>query len=64
MTKKDYIKIAEMLKGKRKLIISSKYLNYQAKCLLFNDIVLCLAEVMKEDNDRFDRIKFIDTCYK
>ena len=59
MTKKDYIKIAKVLKEiKPKKIDTENVHSYGLRLALWDKIVVNLADIFKEDNDRFNEIKF------
>ena len=52
MTKKDYIKFAELLKN-----LNVKYDNKDST-FYFNDLYHELVSIFKNDNPRFDEIRF------
>ena len=54
MTKKDYIRFASIIKD-------SKCNNYNNR-LLKDSLIDDLCIVFKQDNDRFDSVKFINAC--
>ncbi len=54
MTKKDYIKLARIIKGGT-VYHNEQYLNKQS-------FIESLCEVLREDNPRFDEERFIKTC--
>lgn len=58
MTKKDYIKFAEMMKRLRK---GSVYINDKA-VIQAVDVERELAAIFMSDNDRFDRDRFFKAC--
>jgi hypothetical protein len=54
MTRKDYVKFAEMLRQKRQLIEDS------SSTLL--DLTISIADIFAQDNPKFDREKFYAAC--
>ena len=59
MTKKDYIKIAKVINNELKEW--DKGLTPQVESSI-NNIAIGLANVMKEDNPRFNKIRFFEAC--
>ena len=57
MTRKDYIKIARIIKDNEVGIVNTNDL-YLRKDNIINDLVL----MFKQDNNRFDSVKFINAC--
>ena len=57
MTRKDYIKIARIIKDNEVGIVNTNDL-YLRKDNLINDLVL----MFEDDNSLFDRQRFIDAC--
>ena len=57
MSRKDYIKVAELVKTELKAI------GNDSNCfgVLFS-IVCGMADIFEDDNPNFDRLKFIDAC--
>ena len=56
MTKKDYIKIASIIKDNS--VSDDKLIRYIAKDPLIKDFVI----MFKKDNKRFDKERFIKAC--
>ena len=52
MTRKDYIATAEILKT------YSEAMDY----FFFEDLVNDFADMFAEDNDRFNRVRFVEAC--
>ena len=59
MTKKDYIKIAKVINNELKEW--DKELTPQVEFSI-NNIAVALANVMEEDNPRFNKIRFFEAC--
>ena len=57
MTKKDYIKIAQVLKE-----VEKKNISLQQK-IIFKSIVYKLSNIFYQDNDKFDNIRFENAIY-
>lgn len=57
MTKKDYIKIASIIKDNS--VSDDKLIRYIAKDPLIKDFVI----MFKKDNKRFDKERFIKACF-
>ena len=57
MTRKDYIKIARIIKD-NKLYTN----NSTRKILKFDSFINDLSDVLKQDNNLFDRQRFIQAC--
>tara|TARA_R100000700_G_scaffold39855_2_gene53673 strand:- start:1807 stop:1983 length:177 start_codon:yes stop_codon:yes gene_type:complete len=57
MTKKDYIKIASIIKDNS--VSDDKLIRYIAKDPLIKDFVI----MFKKDNERFDKERFIKACF-
>ncbi len=62
MTKKDYVKFAEMVKYNRANTgtgMDETFAGYRVAC---NDFAYAMADIFKEDNPRFDRDRFLKAC--
>tara|TARA_R100000805_G_C3606175_1_gene106642 strand:+ start:245 stop:421 length:177 start_codon:yes stop_codon:yes gene_type:complete len=57
MTRKDYIKIASIIKDNS--VSDDKLIRYIAKDPLIKDFVI----MFKKDNERFDKERFIKACF-
>ena len=53
MTRKDYVKIAEVLR--KRLEVTESVLQWVRTCVSF-------ADMLRQDNERFDEIKFYEAC--
>lgn len=68
MTKKDYVKIAKVLKDKRDLLGPQETWTNEDKRHFAGFLQACdmliesFADMLAEDNPRFDREKFIRAC--
>lgn len=58
MTKKHYIEIARAL---NKSLVEAREIGTKARMLMCDHIDR-IAEIMEEDNERFDKDKFINAC--
>ena len=56
LTRKDYIKIAEIVSSVPLTVRKAQYINRE-------QMVDALADYMAADNPRFDRDRFIRACY-
>jgi hypothetical protein len=54
MTRKDYVAVSEILSSQGDWIPSK----------VFNELVNEFADLMAEDNERFLRERFVDSCYE
>ena len=61
MTKKDYVKIAKIVKDNSKIVVfdNGTNANIVNKKILIDE----LCDMFKEDNSLFSRDRFIDACY-
>ena len=55
MTRKDYVKTAEIL---------NSFKDFIADEYLFEDLVNDFSDMFKADNERFDSTRFADACHK
>jgi len=62
MTRKDYIKIAEVLRNKLGYILKG-YGEYGGKTIV-NDVINGFMDMLQADNPRFDRETFINYINK
>lgn len=60
MTKKDYIKIAEVIKNNTIKVIKNNTIEY--KTLDRYAFILEMCDVFEEDNSNFNKEKFFDAC--
>jgi hypothetical protein len=61
MTKKDYIKFAELIQTTHKRITATEARPYNSRYAV-NEITNGLADILAADNPRFDRGRFILAC--
>lgn len=62
MTRKDYIAIADAIKATRSLVRGTGGRESIAIILVRATIAERIAEVMAEENPRFDATKFLEAC--
>jgi len=60
MTRKDYVLIAETIKGA--INYEQDFNNDQSKVNGFKSLALALALTLESDNPRFDRHRFLVAC--
>ena len=60
MTRKDYVLIAETIKGA--INYEQTFNNNQEKVEGFKSLSLALASTLESDNPRFDRARFLSAC--
>jgi hypothetical protein len=60
MTRKDYVLIAETIKGA--INYEQTFNNNQEKVDGFKSLSLALASTLEADNPRFDRSRFLSAC--
>jgi hypothetical protein len=60
MTRKDYVLIADTIKGA--INYEQDFNNNQEKVNGFKHLALALSSTLEADNPRFDRIRFLDAC--
>ena len=67
MTRKDYIKFAEMIRARHDEIVEVWYVKHSATYLRkfeeLDAMARQMAVIFKEDNSRFDRDRFLDACF-
>ena len=67
MTKKDYKLIAEVLKGQKRMISNADTIEAVRAWNTWNDCIFdtakSLADKIKEDNENFDSIKFLEAIF-
>ena len=67
MTRKDYIKFADMIRGRHDEIVEVWYVKHSATYLRkyeeLDAMARQMAVIFKEDNPRFDRDRFITACF-
>lgn len=67
MTRKDYVKFAEMIRGRHDEIVEVWYVKhsdiYIRKYEELNAMALQMSKIFAEDNPRFDRDRFIEACF-
>ena len=54
MTKKDYIKLAKLVYGQTSVTESNR--------ITRDTFIVALCDILKEDNPRFDRVRFLTAC--
>mgnify|MGYP001563212469 CR=1 FL=1 len=57
MTRKDYIEIAKVLKNAKEEVLQD-----QGRIGTIRQIALDLCGVLKQDNQRFNKDKFLEAC--
>ena len=62
MTRKDYVKFAEMMHFHAKCIDQGKYQGKAAPADLWGHLVNGMASIFRSDNDRFDVNRFHKAC--
>lgn len=60
MTRKDYVIIADSIKGS--INYEQSFNNNQAAVSALRFLALTLSSSLEEDNPRFDRDRFLDAC--
>jgi len=60
MTRKDYVMIAETIKGS--INYEQSFNNNQAGVNSLKFLALTLSSLLEEDNPRFDRARFLTAC--
>lgn len=58
MTRKDYKKIAEVIKDR----IDDTEADADSHYIVLARLGRAIADIMEQDNDRFDRVRFLDAC--
>lgn len=58
MTKKDYEKFAAMMVKERPAM------RYGPELVLWGRLAIAMADIFEEDNERFDRERFLDATLK
>ena len=62
MTKKDYIKIAELIRGNEDRVQCIDDDERGSHIIYWRPFVEELCDILQEDNSRFDRQRFIEAC--
>lgn len=62
MTQKDYIKFAEMFKGRRTYLDEYKPINSDVRLSEMAKIADFTADIFQSDNPNFDRSRFLIAC--
>ena len=62
MTKKDYIKLAELIKDNREYLNDWTKNGIGTPFVPFDRLVNGLCAVLAEDNPRFDKARFLSAC--
>lgn len=67
MSRKDYVKFAEMIRGRHDVIVEVWYVKHSATYLRkfeeLKEIARQMADIFAEDNSAFDRDRFMDACF-
>ena len=67
MTRKDYIKFADMIRARHDEIVEVWYVKhsdiYLRKYEELDAMARQMAVIFKGDNSRFDRDRFLDACF-
>lgn len=62
MTKKDYIKLAELIRNERQYFNDWQQVGIGSIQVPLDHLLNGLAYILAEDNPRFDRERFIKAC--
>ena len=66
MTRKDYVLIAEALRAVRPRAgdanATADVVQWMGRLDQWSDVALSVAEALARDNERFDRLRFLEAC--
>lgn len=62
MTKKDYIKLADLFNRKRP--VQNDFFDYSSQCSIYSQLLTGLITLLQSDNPNFDAAKFREACNK